>query len=295
MPSIDNKFKYITDSNQSLFTIMTYKTTSEYVLNDLKKNLDKIKNITNNFKRVKLNDRIFKLMKDIENKNFDILNYIILVSDKIEYIKLYDNDIKVLEEYNIPKYVFIYDNDFKIDWLKDIFENFNFYDVIINNSNHFIHYKGNANKKKIIMETKSLDYLKNLTIPIYFVGKLVPMNNIINHIPKVLLWCEIMDHVKKLEIKKMNTKLDEILKNISLNPDIYIFGNEIYEVIEMFNVKELYIHKDKKESFDSLLAEKNLIENINFPIIIIESCDNIKDASNILLDNYGGLLGIKYF
>lgn len=32
--------------------------------------------------------------------------------------------------------------------LKDIFENFNFYDVIINNSNHFTHYKGNANKKK---------------------------------------------------------------------------------------------------------------------------------------------------
>lgn len=298
MPPINNKFKYITDSHQSLFTILVYKTSSEVVLNDLRKHLEKIKEIKNIYKKQKLNDRIFKLMKDLENKKLDNLNYIILLSNTIEYINLYDNDLQILEEYSIPKYTFIYDDNFRIDWLNDLFENFNFYDVIINNSNNFTHYRGNLNKKKIISQTNSIDYLKNLNIPIYYVGRMITckINNIIDHITTVISWSQIMEHINKLEIKKKNIKLNDHLINLSLNPDIYIFGNEIYETIEMYNVKELYIHRDKKNTFDKQLVEKILIENINFPIIIIESYDNnIKDSSNDLLNNFDGLLGIKYF
>ncbi len=136
MPVINNYLKYITDSHQSLFTILIYNTPLEQFINDVKKRLDKLKDISNAFKKKKLNDRLYKLLIDLENKNnlkqnsIKMINSIILIAESIIYIDLTNDDIKMLNEYNIPKYTFEYDDYFKIDWLKDLFENFFFFIIL---------------------------------------------------------------------------------------------------------------------------------------------------------------------
>ena len=60
-------------------------------------------------------------------------------------------------------------------------------------------------------------------------------------------------------------------------------------------MKDLYIHTDMKKKFDDIIIENNLIANLNFNIIEINSIDNNIDTSNILLKNYSGFLGIKYY
>jgi excinuclease UvrABC helicase subunit UvrB len=94
--------------------------------------------------------------------------------------------------------------------------------------------------------------------------------------------------------KKIQDLQDQIDKMFICN-DKFIFGNDIYEYIKNYNVKHLYIHTDIKKIFDNVIIEKDLIANLNFNIIEINSIDNNINASNVLLENYSGFIGIKYF
>jgi hypothetical protein len=304
MPIINNSFKYITDSHQSLFTILIYNTPLEQFINDVKKRLDKLKDISNSFKKKKLNDRLYKLLIDLENKNnlknkdnVNMINNIILIADNITYIDLTNEDIKLLNEYNIPKYTFEYDDYFKIDWLKDLFENFVFYNFVIFNSNTFTHYEGNLNKKKLINKNNSIDYINNLQVKFFLFGKVkmqLSTKNLINHSDNIIALQDIFSYIEKYNMKNKINVLDNIIKNVSVNPDLYIFGDEIYEMIESYNLKELYLHKNIKTKFDKIIIDKNLSDNINFSILEIDSIGE-KDSSSDLINNYGGMIGIKYY
>jgi hypothetical protein len=304
MPLINNSLKYITDSHQSLFTILIYNTPLEQFINDVKNRLNKLKDISNAFKKKKLNDRLYKLLIDLENKNnlknkdnINMINSIILIADNITYIDLSSDDIKLLNEYNIPKYTFEYDDTFKIDWLKDLFENFTFYNFVIFNSNTYTHYEGNLNKKKLINKSNSIDYINNLQIKFYLFGKVkmqLSTKNLINHCDNIVSLQDIFVYIEKYNMKNKINTLNDIIKNINVNPDLYVFGNEIYESIESYNLKELYLHKNIKIKFDKIIIEKNLTDNINFSIVDIDNVGE-KDSSTDLINNYGGMIGIKYY
>ncbi len=303
MPAINSSFKYITDSHQSLFTILIYNTPLEQFINDVKKRLDKLKDISNAFKKKKLNDRLYKLLIDLENKNnlkqnsIKMINSIILIAESIIYIDLTNDDIKMLNEYNIPKYTFEYDDYFKIDWLKDLFENFFFYNFVIFNSNTFTHYEGNLNKKKLINKSNSIDYINNLQVNFFLFGKVkmqLSTKNLINHQDNIIALQDIFVYIEKYNMKNKINILDNIIKNVSVNPDLYVFGDEIYEMIESYNLKELYLHKNIKSKFDKIIIDKNFTDNINFSIVEIDNVGE-KDSSSDLINNYGGMIGIKYY
>lgn len=81
-----------------------------------------------------------------------------------------------------------------------------------------------------------------------------------------------------------------------MDPDSYIFGNDIYDMIESFNIKELYIHKDLYKEFEKNLIEKKLEDNMNFQLYLIETINkNTLDPSTILIKDYKGMIGIKYY
>lgn len=297
MVIIDNKLSFIRDSGESLFTILIWNMTKDDLIIDLKGKLEKIKSISNSFKRKKLNDRIFNLIQSIENNNKNIYNNIILVSDDIKYFDLEKEDIKLLEEFNISKYTFEYGEYFNINWLKDLFENFTYYDIVINNNSQYTHYKGNLNKKKIINKTNNIEYIKNLNIPFVIVGKLAPNiknKNILMHIPNNISWNEIIENVGQIENDKNINILQEEIDKILTSPDKYVYGNEIYEMIEIYNLKELYIHEDIKEIFNKNIVAKNLTDNLNFKIIDIKK-SKTNNYSNIFAKDYSGILGIKYY
>ena len=216
-------------------------------------------------------------------------------------LELDKNDINMLKEYSINKFTISNGEYFKIDWLLDLFENFNFYDIVINNSNILTHWSGNLYKKKIIKQNVSPDYLKNLTTNWFMVGKMLPQQKykfLIEHFPNLGInqWIDIIGKIEIYEMKKKIVGLQEHFDKFATNSDKYIFGSDIYELVEQYNVKELYLHTDKKKDFDDKIIEKNLFSNINFNIIVINTPDkNIPDASVNLIKNYGGILGIKYY
>ncbi len=300
MPELSSNLKFIRDNHESLFTILLYDKSKEEFLSDLKRRLEKVKDIKNTFKRKKLNDRIFNLVTQIESSVHQVFNHIILVSDDINYIQLTKKDIGVLKEYSIPNYTFEYGEYFQIDWLQDLFENFTFYDVVIYNSNQYTHYNGNLYKKKKISQTSNQDYVKNLQCNFYLIGKingLKPIKNLIEHVNSNLSWNEIMELIRKNLIKKNVLVLENVLIDICKNDSKYIFGDQIYEQIENYNVKELFLHSDKAKQFNNDLIGKNLTNNINFNIISIETLetDGKNSTSSKLLNDFGGFIGVKHF
>lgn len=301
MPTINKKFAYIRDGHESLFTILIYDTDKEKILNDLKKRLEKIKEIKNTFKKQKLNDRLYKLILNIESSQKQNYNNIILVSDEIKFIDLTTTDINMLREFTISNYSFEYGEYFKIDWLTGLFENLTYYDIVIFNSSQYTHYLGNKYKKKKITQTSSQDLLKNIQNKFYLVGKINSLKpdfnkNLIEHIQTNMTWEQILEYIRQNEIKKQVEKLSDIIKNITIDSDSYIYGTEIYDAIESYNIKELYIHKDFYNEFENKIIELKLEDSINFKLDIIETLNsNSLDSSTILLKDFNGMIGIKYF
>ena len=188
MVQIDKNLIWKRESNDGAFTILMYDTSKDELINELKHKLALISNIKNAFKRIKLNDRLYEYLAQIEKSSTQLYNQIVLIGSEMIILELDKNDINMLKEYSINKFTISNGEYFKIDWLLDLFENFNFYDIVINNSNILTHWSGNLYKKKIIKQNVSPDYLKNLTTNWFMVGKMLPQQKykfLIEHFPNL--------------------------------------------------------------------------------------------------------------
>lgn len=280
------------DNHESLFTILINNTSKEIFLKDLNERLKKIQEIKNSFKKKKLNDRLYKFIQKIELDNKDIYNNVFLVSDDILSFTLTKKDYIILKEWNVNNYMFMYDEYFKLEYLKDLLTNINFYDIIINNT----HFKGNLNKKKIIKDKPSLEYLKTLSVPFFYCGKLpkdMINKNMIENLNVSTSWNDALELINQTEIKNENIKLQIFLDED--NKDKYIYKEEIYDEIENYNIKLLYVHKESKELFLNEIQKRNLIQNLNFEINYINSIKGIVDSSTTLKNDYCGFIGEKYY
>lgn len=308
MVHIDKSLEYLRESQNASFTILMWNLSKDELILKLKHKLALISTIKNTFKKVKLNDRLYKYLTAIEKSSNQMYSQIVLIGKDTHIIKLDEKDIKMLEEYSIPKFTIENDEYFNISWLKDLFENFTMYDIIISNSAQtdkltcLTHWVGNLNKKKIIKQNVNTDYIKSLTTPWFMVGKLNPQNKtkyMIEHYPNVqnnMCWKDIINQIELIEMNKKVNELEKHIESLCINSNKYAFGSDIYELIEQYNIKELYLHNDAKKQFDDMIMEKDLSSCINFNII--EICTNNLDKSNIadlFKKNYSGILGIKYY
>jgi Gpi18-like mannosyltransferase len=116
----------------------------------------------------------------------------------------------------------------------------------------------------------------------------------IEHYPNNANWNEIINFIEEFEMKKLIDELDTHFTNIKLNSDKYIFGNDIFDYIEMYNVEKLYLHDKVKKDFQDKIIQKDLVPNINFKIININKIST-NDSSDTLLKDYSGFLAIKYY
>jgi hypothetical protein len=302
MVLIDKNLTYKRESNTASFTLLMYNLSKDDLIIELKHKLALISTIKNTFRKIKLNDRLYEYLITIEKSSIQSYSQIVLIGSERYIYKLDKKDIGMLEEYSIPKFTIQNDEYFNIHWLVDLFENFKFYDVIIDNSNKITHWQVNTNKKKIIKQNINTEYIKSLSVNWFMVGKLNPQNKtkyMVKHYPNNqnnMSWVEIIQQIELIEINKIIQELEKHLDNISSNSDKYVFGSDIYEIIESYNMKELYIHKNIRKQFDDTIIEKDLSSYINFNIIEINSSDsNSTNIANMFLKNYSGILGIKYY
>jgi hypothetical protein len=316
MDSIKN-LKQETDNNESLITILIYDKIASSVIKYLESQLEKAKNISNPIKKHKMNNRLFSIIRYL-NDNFeesDIINNIFLINDTIFRYNLTESEIKIAKEYNFEKLMIRNENIFLIDYLLDLFNNFEFIYNIKINKNEYSVSKFNKNKSKIIgadgcklsNESVILNEIENIRKnenykDLIIIFGVSPYINKLGVIKNVLINNEFMNNndlynlylneIMKKNMIELEKRLND-LKNEKTNLDLYLFGKlkiEIKEAIESYSVKELYIEERKLEKLKEFVDESFF----NFKIIVIKSLESGDSADNFI-KNYNGIMGIKYF
>ena len=307
----------IQEKLETLITIYVYDIKRDEFLKKIEDNHLSALKINNPVKKHKLNNRFYNLMKYIEinYKEDENINSIFLIDDKIFEYKLLNNDIKNAKEYNFNKFYIKTDIIFDINYLIDLFNNFEFIYTIKLHRNEFEIVKINKNKEKKIFDIKissdaqiieniekiRKDYIYKDLIIIYGISAYLK-SEYIEKIKNTLIIKEILnrnilysyyeDELMKKNHIELEKRLND-LQNSKTNIDLYIFGKlkiEIKDAIESYSIKELYIEDRKLELL------KNFIDNdlLNFKIYTIKSLKN-GDIAEQFIKDYNGIMGIKYF
>lgn len=306
-----------TDNLGSLITLVIYNKKCSEVIKYLEGNLLSAQKITNPFKKMKINDKYYGLIQNLKELYEDetIINKIFLLHDKIFQYNLQESEIKIAIIYNFQKIIHYCETTFYVDYIIDLFYNFDFiYNIRCNKSDYQIIVL-NKNKDRIVKTEKlnneqkiieTIEYIRkeenykdliiisgNSTIldkvPIQKNIFIVKNNNIENS--KVIY--EIYENqLMKINHQSLEKRLND-LQNSNTNLDLYVFGKlkfEIKDAIETYIIKELYIEDSKLEKLKTLVDK----EFFNFKIYVIKSLEN-GDVASQFIKNYNGLMGIKYF
>ena len=313
--NILNEYKDFEENNETLFTIYFCNKIKDEVILILNKELNKFGNIQNLSKKNKLNNRLYNLKLRIEKLEDDaVINSIFLLKDDIFEYKLKTENINTISEYKLRDFYVKTDIKFNIDYLKDLFENFDFNYSCEINKNNLKFKKINKNKNQIISCSKFtndknlIEIINNFILEhkinellIYGVSNYFKcINNEKNS--KIILKEEELDNNSindifyKIKYEKNNILLEKKLNELSnenTNLDLFVFGKlkkEILTSIEYYQLKELYIEERKLEKLKQFVDDSYL----NFKIIPIQIIKEGDIASKFIKD-YNGLMGIKYY
>ena len=314
--SVLKTYKKYEENNETLITIYFYNIKKEEAINLVQKELNKISLIQNLSKKKKLNSRFYnlklKLEKEMDNS---VISSLYLINDEIfEYI-FNEENIKTINEYKLKDLYVKKDIIFDIDYLLDVFTNFNFnYICHVQKSNLKLKII-NTNKNKLLTETKftneknMIEIINNYILEhkineILVYGLNLNMKCLNDEKNKKILFenndfssSQVNEYFYKRKCEKNNELLEKKLNeltNPNTNLELFVFGKlkkEILESIENFQLKELYIEKRKLDILKQCISDESCL---NFKIIEIESLID-GDIASQFFNDYKGLMGIKYF
>lgn len=306
-----------TDNLGSLITLVIYNKKCSEVIKYLEGHLSSTQKITNPFKKMKINDKYYGLIQNLKElyEEETIINKIFLLHDKIFQYNLNDSEIKTAIIYNFPKIIHYCETTFYIDYIIDLFYNFDFiYNIRCNKSDYQIIVL-NKNKERILKTDKinneqkiieGIEYIRkeeNYKELIIISGNsaiiekipiqkniFITKNNIIENSKAIY---EIYENqLMKINHQALEKRLNDI-QNSNTNLDLYVFGKlkvEIKDAIESYVIKELYIEDYKLEKLKTFIDK----EFFNFKIYVIKSLEN-GDIAYQFIKDYNGIMGIKYF
>jgi hypothetical protein len=311
------QYSSYTDNLGSLITLVIYNKKCSEVIKYLEGHLSSAQKITNPFKKMKINDKYYGLIQNLKELYEDetIINKIFLLHDKIFQYNLHESEIKTAIVYNFQKIIHYCESTFYVDYIIDLFYNFEFiYNIRCNKSDYQI-IALNKNKERIlktdkinneqkIIETiecirKEENYKELIIISgnSVILDKVSVQKNVFviknNNIENSKVIYEIYEnHLMKLNHQSLEKRLND-LQNSNTNLDLYVFGKlkfEIKDAIETYLIKELYIENSKLEKLKTFVDK----EYFNFKIYVIKSLEN-GDIASQFIKNYNGIMGIKYF
>lgn len=301
---VDNILKETGKSNSCYSIYIIGMTCDKYVI-QLKKKLDKInKSIKDNYKRKQANDIIYSFLNHLEsNLKGQMLNCIFLVNhDDIITFNLSEKDLRVASEWNIKEEYFTYDNHFKIDYLYNLFNDESYINVFRMNNKSLKVYQINQTKSRLVDEIKSMNSENLLDMySKYKLGYIVGVSSFIKKFPEKFKLIKgnitndvILEDYENQIILENQIKLNEMVlakMSIEEESDKFVFGrNKIVSEIENYMIKYLFItpklHNLLKNNIDTSL--------INFDIFEVKKIE-CGDYGHILIRDYGGMVGIKYY
>jgi hypothetical protein len=300
------------DQHESILSIMFYKKSFIWVIETLNDLLQKVKNIDNSIKRNKLSNHYFALKKYIEDSYDEnsIFSSLFFVNSKVYEYVLTKDESKVIEEYKIRDYLLYCDSIFKTQYFQDLFYNFDFNYSFIVNKNECVIKKWNQNKDKIVESGKydkelyeKIRKVYNYKNMIYIYGNHSKGNKDILTLssPKIILdkddysRNEICEISEKEELKANHIILQQRLQDLQNQQkiDLFVFGKlkfEIKDAIESYSIKELFIQKDKYQKLHSWIDK----DAFNFKVYFIDRIES-GDIGDTFIQNYNGVMGIKYY
>ncbi len=302
------------DTYESILSCMFYKKSISWILQTLEELLQKVRKIDHPIKRSKLSTNYFNLKRYLEDmyEEEQLLSSIFFVNEKVYEYKLNHNECSVIEEYKIRDYHLYNDSTFRNAYFHDLFYNFDFhYSFIVNKSECMIK-KWNEHKEKIVESMGKFDkefYEKIRKVyhcksMIYIYGNHTKGNKEICTLsnPKLILLerddygrNELNIIAKREEMRENHAILQERLQDLQNEKkiDLYLFGKlkfEIKDAIEAYSLKELFIQKEKYEKLRSWIDH----DAFNFKVYFIDRLE-AGDVGDQFIQNYNGVMGVKYF
>lgn len=230
-------------------------------------------------------------------------------SELIEENVLTKSERDVLKEYGFLQYQYRNSERFPLEEWRDIFTNFDFLQVVHVNQQSARHLKMNRYKMKEIVNCKITSeshlielvdrILKEKREKVYLYGisnyatlKVKAMVTYREgHLTKEEVWMWKGDEEMKFNLALLEERMKEIGDEKKV--DLFVFGRikmEIKEHVEGYLLKELFIEERKIKILKEIVEP----ETLNFKIIPIRSLEK-GDIGQMFIENYQGLMGIKYY
>ena len=308
-------FKKYEENKETLITVYFFNIKKDEVVDLINKELNKISVIQNISKKKKLNDRFYNLRQKIDKMNDNVtISSLFLLNDDIFEYKFSDKDKGTIKEYKLRDFYVKKDVIFDIDYILDVFTNFEFNYCCQVTKGHLKFKKINSNKNKVLNENKFTNDKNMIELINSFLleNKINEMlvsgqSNFVKCLidernNKIFVKGEDMDnseinsyfHMKKYERNNnlLEGKLNE-LSNPNTNLDLFVFGKlkkEILTAIECYQLKELYIEERKLEKLRQFVDGNCL----NFKIVPIQILKQ-GDVAEKFIKDYNGLMGVKYY
>ena len=308
-------FKKYEENKETLITVYFFNIKKDEVVDLINKELNKISVIQNISKKKKLNDRFYNLRQKIDKMNDNVtISSLFLLNDDIFEYKFSDKDKGTIKEYKLRDFYVKKDVIFDIDYILDVFTNFEFNYCCQVTKGHLKFKKINSNKNKVLNENKFTNDKNMIELINSFLleNKINEMlvsgqSNFVKCLidernNKIFVKGEDMDnseinsyfHMKKYERNNnlLEGRLNE-LSNPNTNLDLFVFGKlkkEILTAIECYQLKELYIEERKLEKLKQFVDGNCL----NFKIVPIQILKQ-GDVAEKFIKDYNGLMGVKYY
>jgi hypothetical protein len=297
------KYQNITDKFNSLFTFVIYDTKFNDFKFFLKEKLEKIQNISNNYKKKYLNDRLYNFILYIEDnyKDGDIINSLYLISNKIDEYPLTE-ELEILRYFNIKNILYFNDEYYKIDYIEDLFYNKDYKHILNINNKNLKYFLITKTKSKLIEEVNSSkldvnEYIKDKKIKIClihgissYIKKLEIKPHLIYN--KNLNNEEILKEFYKYNMNILHKRLSETIDLIKNEKTLHrvVFGKDIINSINYNQIKTLFCSPKKlKKVFDTF--DNDLL---NFEILEIKPIYD-GDISERFRKDFNGIIGYTYY
>jgi hypothetical protein len=293
------------DRHASLYTILVYDTPTQAVIDDVFRTLKKVSTIRSSVKKKTINDRLYALVDELKKfqPKTPNLNHIIFVgNDLITMVPLEKSELCMLQKHHVKKYTFLHGESFALDFLGDVFGNFDFVDVVCLDKHAATHKKINAHKTLVVVDsqpcTNIAEVLDATGCPN---GVLHGFSGLLKGRPKHKEWTVFsrkLSHDELLRQADLRNRLkDQADLGSALgmleNPatlDKLIFGKEIKTCVESYMVKTLYVHESKRETFQKMFQS----DLLNFKIVYVHTIEH-GDPGDRLLEVFGGAVGVKRY
>ena len=223
------KFKDIRDKFESSYTIIINGLTVETIITTLHKKLDIVNTSKDNVKKKYLNDRIYSLIEHFNQFDIEkVMHNIYLLGKSLDIIPLSKDNIRILNEWQIPSFVFRYGEFFDIDYLNALLFDESYYDIINITNKKVIHTHLGKEKKKTIFDKEVSDFdlanyinenVKSQCL-VHGISSIVksfkPKNSDIIVFQKNLSDEQIIGEFQKQKMRKVHKKVSELIGHLQM-------------------------------------------------------------------------------